>query len=130
MDLDNQIPVLIRHILEADIAQDAGIVQQHIYSAKGLDGSVDNTVAILDAVIVRNSFASGSSDFVDDHVRCLGCMSVMDMEKMGRQLHTLEELPSPLKEPPRSLTTTFAPRDPKNRAYALPSLTRVRDVEK
>ena len=128
MDLDHQIPVLIRHILEAYIAQDAGIVQEHIYSAEVLDGSVDDTVAVLDAVIVRNSFASSSSDIVDDHVRCLGCMSVMAWSKIGRQLHTLEELPSPLKEPPRSLTTTLAPRDAKNRAYALPSLTWVREA--
>lgn len=80
MDLDHQIPVLIRHILEANIAQDAGIVQEHIDSAKVLDGSVNDTVAVLDAVIVGDSFASSSSDFVDDHVRCLGSMSVMGME--------------------------------------------------
>lgn len=80
MDLDHQIPVLIRHILKANIAQNAGIVQEDIYSAKILDGSVDDTIAVLDAVIVGDSLASSSSDFVDDHVRCLGCMSVMGME--------------------------------------------------
>lgn len=30
------------------------------------------------------------------------------------------ELPSPLKEPPKSLTTTLAPRDAKKTAYAFP----------
>lgn len=33
---------------------------------------------------------------------------------------TFVELPSPLNEPPKSLTTTLAPRDPKNVAYAFP----------
>jgi len=28
--------------------------------------------------------------------------------------HTFVELPSPLKDPPKSLTTTLAPLDPKN----------------
>jgi len=33
---------------------------------------------------------------------------------------TFDDLPSPLNEPPRSFTTTLAPREAKNRAYALP----------
>lgn len=85
MNLDDQIPVLIRHILEADIAQYASIVQEHIYPAKGLDGGVDNLVAILNAIIIRDSFASSSSDLVDNHIRCLRKMSVMVIEKPGRR---------------------------------------------
>jgi len=29
--------------------------------------------------------------------------------------------PVPVAEPPKSLTTTFAPLDPKNKAYSLPN---------
>lgn len=39
------------------------------------------------------------------------------LEGMG----TFVELPSPLNEPPRSLTTTLAPLEPKKRAYAFPN---------
>jgi len=33
--------------------------------------------------------------------------------------NTFVELPSPLKDPPKSLTTILAPLDPKKRAYAM-----------
>ena len=83
MNLDDQIPVLIRHVLEADIAQDASIVQEYVYPTKGLDGSVDNSVAIFNAIIIRDSFAPSSSDLVDNHIRCLRKMSVMVVGKIG-----------------------------------------------
>lgn len=40
---------------------------------------------------------------------------------MAALVLTFESFPSPLKDPPRSLTTTLAPRDPKKVAYALPN---------
>ena len=81
MNLDDQIPVLVGHVLEADIAQYASIVQEHIYPAKGLDGSVDNSVAIFNAIIIRDSFPSSSSDLIDNHIRCLRKTSAMVIEK-------------------------------------------------
>jgi hypothetical protein len=48
VDLHDEVPVLVLHVLEADVSQNASIVDEHVDSAKGLDGSLDNLVAILD----------------------------------------------------------------------------------
>lgn len=40
---------------------------------------------------------------------------------LGAAMFTLVPPPSPLNEPPKSLTTTLAPREAKKSAYALPS---------
>ena len=71
MNLDNQIPIRIRHVLEADVPKDARIVDEHIYPSKVLDGRLDNLVSILDAIVVGNGFATGRANFVDDYIGCL-----------------------------------------------------------
>ncbi len=71
MDFDDQVPILIRHVFEADIPQNTGVVKEHIYPAKCLDSGVYYPIAILDAVIIRDSFASSSSYVIDNYVRCL-----------------------------------------------------------
>jgi len=48
MNIHDQIPILVLHVLEADIAEDAGIVDEDIYSAKVLDCRLDDLVSILD----------------------------------------------------------------------------------
>lgn len=68
MHLHDQVPVLILHVLKADIPQNASIVDEHVDAAKGLDGSLDNLVAIFDRVVVRDGLAACRSDFVDDSV--------------------------------------------------------------
>ena len=85
MYLHDQIPILIFHVLEADIAEDAGIVEKHIDPTEALDGSLDDLVTITDIVIVCNGFASCLFDLFDNEVRrlyvwvsdCLGAKHVI-----------------------------------------------------
>jgi hypothetical protein len=72
VDLHNQIPVLVFHVLEADVAKDAGVVDENIDPAKGLNGSLDDLVAILDRVVVCDGLAASRCDLLDDLVGGLG----------------------------------------------------------
>lgn len=135
MDVHNEVPVLILHVLEADIPQDASIVDQNVNTSEVLDSSLNDLLAICYAVVVGYGFAAGSFDFIDDNIGslCIGLamlVSVFEGRICRRRAiapgacidkHTLVELPSPLNEPPRSFTTTLAPLDPKKVAYALPN---------
>lgn len=71
VDLEDQVPILVLHILEADIAEDTGIVDEDIDAAERLDGSFDNLVAILDAVVVGHSLAARGLDLVYYDIGCL-----------------------------------------------------------
>ena len=66
--LHHQVPVLVFHVLEADVAQDAGIVDEDIDPAKGLDGSLDDFVAVLDRVVVCDGLAASGCDLLDNLV--------------------------------------------------------------
>ena len=80
MDLEDQIPIRLLHVLEADIAQDAGVVDEDVDAAKSIDGSLDNGFAILDRVVVGDGLAACGADLVDnlvgglwrDRQRCCG----------------------------------------------------------
>lgn len=52
MDLVDEVPVRLLHVLEADIAQDTGVVDEHIDAPKGIDRSLDDPVAIFNRVVV------------------------------------------------------------------------------
>lgn len=71
MHLHDQIPVLVLHVLETDIPQDTGVVDEHVYPAESLDGRLDDLVAILDRVVVGDCLAAGGGDLVDDGVGSL-----------------------------------------------------------
>lgn len=71
MYFNDQIPIGICHILEADISQDSGIVQQYINSAEGVDCSFYDFLAILDAVVICYSFAASGTYFIDNYVGSL-----------------------------------------------------------
>lgn len=138
VDLHDEIPVLILEVLETGVTEDTSIVDEDVDAAESLDGSLDNLVTKLDAVVVGDSLATGGLDLVDDNIGCLdgrerhwladagsglprcrvgaGDPLRRSDEEIGCCSHTFVELPSPLKEPPRSLTTTLAPRAPKYRA--------------
>jgi hypothetical protein len=66
--LEDQVPVLVLHVLEADVAQDTGVVDEHVDAAEGLDGRVDDLVAVLDAVVVGDGLAARGLDLVDDDI--------------------------------------------------------------
>ena len=76
MDGHNQVPVLVRHVLEADIPKDTGIVDEHVDAAEGVDGRLDDTLAILDRVVVGYGLSAGLLDLLDDGVCSLGVVSV------------------------------------------------------
>ena len=118
MDGHNQIPIRIRHVLEGYVSQNTGIVEEDIDAAVVLDGGLNDSVAILDTVVVGYCFAACGFDLVDDDICGLGMLDSKGTQRNSR-MRTLVEFPSPLKDPPRSLTTTLAPLEPKKRAYAL-----------
>ena len=66
--LHHQVPVLVFHVLKADVAQDASVVDEDINPAKGLDRSLDDPVAVLDRVVVRDSLAASRCDLLDNLV--------------------------------------------------------------
>jgi len=68
VDLVDEIPVLLLHVLEADIAQDAGIVDEHIDAPEVVDGRLDDGLSVLDRIVVGDGLAACSADRVDDLV--------------------------------------------------------------
>jgi hypothetical protein len=72
MDGHNKIPVRIRHVLEGYVSQDTGIVEEDIDAAVVLDGGLNDSVAILDAVVVGYCFAACGLDLIDDDICGLG----------------------------------------------------------
>jgi hypothetical protein len=71
MNVHNEVPVLILHVLEADVPQDASIVDQNINSSEVLDSSLNDLLAIRYAVVVGYGFTACSLDFVDDNIGSL-----------------------------------------------------------
>ena len=71
VNLNYQVPVVVSHILEADIPENASIVQQDVYSAELSDGRVDDSIPVFDAVVIGNGISTRSPYLVDHSVRCL-----------------------------------------------------------
>lgn len=71
VDLHDEVPVLVCEVLEANVTEDTGIVDEDIDAAKGLDGGVDDLVTILDAVVVGDGLAASGLDLVDDDISSL-----------------------------------------------------------
>lgn len=69
MDLHNQIPVLVGDILEADVAQDTGIVDEDVYPTELIDRCTNDLIAIFgDIVIVGYGVATVLFDETHDLV--------------------------------------------------------------
>ena len=71
----DEIPVLVLHVLEADSAKDTSVIDEDVDATKGLDGSVDDALAVLDAVIVGSRLAASGLDLVDDDIGSLALQS-------------------------------------------------------
>lgn len=116
----NQVPIVVSHVLEADVAKDASIIDEDVNASIGCDGSLNDFVAVHDIVVVCNSLASRLDNFGNDLVselrRFVSARSIFG----SFAKRTVLALPSPWPEPPRSLTTTLAPREARNIAYAFP----------
>ena len=68
MYFDDQVPVVIADVLECNISEDTRVVEKDIYPSECLDRSFDDALAVFDAVIVRDSFAARSFNFLDDNI--------------------------------------------------------------
>ena len=68
MNFDDQVPVLVLHILEAYISKNARIVDQDINPSKLLYGGFDDLFTISHIVVVGNGFTACCSDLVDDNI--------------------------------------------------------------
>jgi hypothetical protein len=64
----DEVPVGILHVLEADIAEDTGVVEQNIDTTEVLDGSLDDGLTVLDAVVVGNRLAAGGADLLNNDI--------------------------------------------------------------
>ena len=65
MDLVDEVPVLLRHLRERDIAEDAGVVDDDVDAAERVDRGLDDLVAVLDRVVVGDRLAAGGLDLLD-----------------------------------------------------------------
>src|SRR5947207_13654216 len=63
------IPLLVGHGHKTLIAEDAGIIDDDVDSAVGIETGLDYCLAIFNGVTVANSFSTGGSNFLDDFVR-------------------------------------------------------------
>lgn len=48
MDLENQVPIFIFHLLKGDISQNTSIVKKDVHLAEVIDSSFNNLVSELD----------------------------------------------------------------------------------
>ena len=48
MDLHDQVPVRVLYVLEADVAENAGIVDEHVDASEGGNGGLDDLLAVLE----------------------------------------------------------------------------------
>ena len=72
MHVHDQVPVRISHIPEADISQNPGVVNQNINPAEAFNSCLDDLLALVDVVIVGDSFSTTGFDLADD---CIGHLS-------------------------------------------------------
>jgi hypothetical protein len=67
VDVDDRVPVGLGHVDQDPVPQDAGVVDQDVEVAEGLDGGVDQPLAALpvaDVVGVGHRLAAGGGDLV------------------------------------------------------------------
>lgn len=68
---NNEIPVLILHVLEGDVSENTSIVDEDIDAAEAVNGSLNDLLSICDTVIVCNSLSTSLLDFFDNDISCL-----------------------------------------------------------
>jgi hypothetical protein len=68
MDAVDQIPVRLFHVLEADISQDTGVVDEDINTSECVDGRLDDGLSVLDRIVVGDGLAASGADLIDDLV--------------------------------------------------------------
>ena len=76
MDLVNEFPVCLLHVLEADITENTGVVDEDIDAPEGIDCGLDDPIAIFNGVIVGDCFAACGLDLIHNFVRSLSMLVV------------------------------------------------------
>lgn len=71
MHLHNQVPVLILHVLEANVTEDTSIVDKDVYPAKCLESGLNDGLSVLDTVVVGNGLAASLLDLLDNEIGIL-----------------------------------------------------------
>jgi hypothetical protein len=81
VDVVDEIPVRLLHVLEADIAQNARIVDEDVDAPKRIDGRLDDGFSLLDRVVVGDRLAACGADLVDDLVCGLWVVSAVALRR-------------------------------------------------
>ena len=68
VNLNDQVPILVLHVLEAYVSQNARIIDQDVNPAKLLDRRLYNVLTILHAVIVGDCVSTRSTDLFDNNI--------------------------------------------------------------
>ena len=69
MDVEDRVPLVLRHVEDHPVAQDAGVVDQDVELAERVDGGFDDAFGAVEvghALEVRDRFAAEGLDFVHD----------------------------------------------------------------
>ncbi len=95
VDAQHRVPLVLLHVHEHAVAQDARVVDEDVQPAEAIDGLLDHApgaAEVRDVLAVRDRLAAERLDLADDVVR-----------------RALDPCPRPASDAPRSLTTIFAP---------------------
>src|SRR5690606_30864827 len=63
------VPLLLGHVREHAVTEDAGVVDEHVQAAERLDGLVHHalgTLPVADVVAVHDGLAAHAADLLDD----------------------------------------------------------------
>jgi hypothetical protein len=62
---EDDVPIGGGHLREADVAQNARVVDENVDAPERVDGGLDDLVAVFDRVVVRDRGATGGLDLFD-----------------------------------------------------------------
>lgn len=68
MDFEDQVPILILDVLEADVSQNTCVVDEDVDATERLDRCVDDLVPILYRVVVCDSLSACLLYLIDDDI--------------------------------------------------------------
>lgn len=94
MDTVDQVPILILHVLEANITQDTSIVNEYINATEVLNSSINNGGTVLYTAVVGDRLSARGADLLNDNICSLSQVSLIPSRSFG-DVHTFDDLPSP-----------------------------------
>ena len=86
VDLNDQIPIRVGHVLESHISKNAGIVDEDMDMTVFLNSSLDDAFAVVHAVIIRDCLAPRCLNLSNDRVSRLGRLAV-SLESASKVVH-------------------------------------------